>query len=189
MKKSLAFIAFALTLQSCPGQDKEDPQAGLSKAYESCCGVQPVEYKLTNGSIYIPNAFTPNGDGINDLFYPFISDEVTQVSNFTVMSSEGDSVLFYRPAVLYDRLREFAWDGQRSDGSMYRGKFKYGMIMINKDGKVRIVEGEACSILCEPGTKDLKAKKSCFYPSMAGKNEKFGKLDDKLVSNEKDCIK
>jgi hypothetical protein len=63
------------------------------------------------------------------------------------------------------------------------------MRVVSKDNVMRFVEGEACSVLCEPGTKDLKVKKSCFYPSQAGKLEKAGKLDDKLPNNEKDCLK
>ncbi len=190
MKKSLYLIAFALTLQSCPGQDKEDPKVALPKEYEACCGVQPVNFKMDNESIYVPNAFTPNGDGINDLFYPVISQNIVEAQGFRIFSAEGDTLLFYRMTTAYERVDQYAWDGRRSDGTVYRGKFKYWKLVSGKEkNRARLVEGEACSILCEPGTKDLKVKKTCFYPSQAGKSDKLGKLDDKLVSNEKDCIK
>jgi hypothetical protein len=189
MKKHLSLIALALVLQGCPGQEKDDPQVALPKEYESCCGVQPVDFKLSGGSIYVPNVFTPNGDGLNDLFYPFISQEIGEAQGFTIFDATGDTVIFQRPTVAYDRLNEFAWNGKRTDGSTYRGKFKYGMRVVSKDLVMRFVEGEACSVLCEPGTKELKTKKSCFYPSQAGKNEKAGKVDETLPNNETGCLK
>lgn len=136
--------------------------------------MEPVDYSLGKHSIYIPNVFTSNGDGINDLFYPFISDEIGKVQGFQIFSAEGDTVIFHRPTIVYTRLDEFAWNGFRNGSrfsTLYRGKFKYRMRIVSKDLQVRFIDGEACSILCEPGTVELKVKKGCFYPSQAGKQD------------------
>lgn len=188
MKTVIYLLIAVATLQSCIAQS--DPKVTkLPKEYEACCGVQAVDFKHSNGAIYMPNVFTPNGDGINDLFHPFISGEILEIQAFTILSAVGDTVIFSRPTVLYDRLREFGWNGLRKDGTPYRGRFKYGMRVVSKDSKLRLLEGEACSVLCEPGTTELKTKKGCFYPNQAGKNEKLGKSDSTLANNEKDCLK
>jgi hypothetical protein len=101
--KNLPYLLLSfITLQSCLAQD--DPKVALPKEYESCCGVQPVEYKMADHSVYIPNVFTPNGDGINDQFYPFISGEISEVQGFTIFSAEGDTILFQRPTIVFERL-------------------------------------------------------------------------------------
>lgn len=188
MKTIFCFVLALAALQSCTAQNN-DPKVSLPKEYEACCGVQPVEFTLKKALIYVPNVFTPNGDGVNDLFYPFVSAEVGEVQGFTVLSAEGDSILFQRATFVYNRLAEFAWNGRRKDGSAYRGKFKYGMRIVSKDNFLRYVEGEACSVLCEPGTKDLKVKKGCFYPSQAGKQTNAGMVDSVASNGEKDCLK
>lgn len=187
MKTFSQLLLLGLLLQACFADHRVD--VALPKEYEACCGLQPVDFEHSNGSIYMPNVFTPNGDGINDLFYPFISDEILEVQGFTILSASGDTVIFSRPTVLYDRLNEFAWNGLRRDGTLYRGRFKYGMRVISKDFKLRLLEGEACSVLCEPGTKELKVKKGCFYPSQVGNNGKAGKVDSTLTNKETDCLK
>ena len=148
---------------------------------------------MSNGSIYVPNVFTPNGDGINDYFYPFISPEIGEVQGFTVFSAEGDTILFQRQTIIYKEIEKWAWNGYRNNGSSfstrYKGRFKYGMRVVSKDRVLRYVEGEACSVICEPGTAELKTKRGCFYPSQAGKQEKAGKVDSTLSNSEKDCLK
>ncbi len=194
MKKNLYILVIAgVLLQSCNDQTVKDPTVALPKEYEACCGVQPVDFKLGKHSIYVPNVFTPNGDGINDLFYPFVSAEIGEVQGLTIFSAVGDTILFQRSTLVYSRLSEFAWNGRRNNGSIYstldRGKFKYGMRVVSKDGLLRFVEGEACSILCEPGTKDLKVKKGCFFPNQVGQGNKAGILDSTAANGEKDCLK
>jgi hypothetical protein len=189
MKYPLLFLLSMACLQSCTAQNNGPKEPALPKEYEACCGVQPVDFKLGKHSIYVPNVFTPNNDGVNDYFYPFVSPEIGEVQGFTVFSAVGDTVLFQRPTLVYDKLESFAWNGLRNNGSAYRGRFKYGMRIVSKDGLLRFVEGEACSILCEPGTKELKVKKNCFYPSQAGKDNKAGMLDSTLDNKENDCLK
>jgi len=95
--------------------------------------------------------------------------------------------------LVYSRLSEFTWNGRRNNGAssstLYRGKFKYRFRVVSKDYQVRFVEGEAYSVLCEPGTKDLKVKKGCFFPSQVGKGNKAGILDSTAANGEKDCLK
>lgn len=191
MKQSLLLLLGMTCLQSCSPKENA-PQTPLPIEYESCCGVQPVDFQLGKHSIYVPNVFTPNNDGVNDYFYPFVSSGIGEVQGFTIFSAEGDTVLFQRPTLVYNDLENYAWNGYRNNGSTfstrYRGRFKYGMRIVSKDGLLRFVEGEACSVLCEPGTTELKEKKSCFFPSQAGENDKMGLLDSSLTSKEKECV-
>lgn len=189
MKTVIYLLLSVVALQSCSVFSDHRVEVTLPKEYESCCGVQPVDFKHSNGSIYMPNVFTPNGDGINDLFYPFISGEIAEIQGYTILSAIGDTILFQRGTVIYDRLKEYAWNGRRNDGTLYSGRFKYGMRVVSKDLKLRLLEGEACSVLCQPGTAELKTKRGCFYPSQAGKQEKAGKVDSTLSNAEKDCLK
>ncbi|MFN8348463.1 MAG: hypothetical protein U0X91_25900 [Spirosomataceae bacterium] len=86
MEKVFYLLSAVVVLQSCSLNDYR-VEVTLPKEYEACCGVQPVEFKHSNGSIYMPNVFTPNGDGINDYFYPFISGEILEIQGFTIFSA------------------------------------------------------------------------------------------------------
>jgi hypothetical protein len=198
MKKILLlFTSFFFFFQI--GFSQTDLKSGLPKIYQGCCGTKPVEFTFGSTTVYVPNIFTPNGDKLNDLFMPYISDDIVEVQGYSIMSANGDTLIFNRPSFSYNDIENYAWDGTRTteDGlfaSNYQGLFKYGMRIVKKGGFLRVIEGEACVIRCDKETKILKTKEGCFYPSQAagtnntGKSKGVGKLDKELVSQEKDCF-
>ncbi|WP_138479030.1 gliding motility-associated C-terminal domain-containing protein [Dyadobacter bucti] len=186
--KSTLVNAFLLVmfviLQNCNAQ--ENPAAG-DKIYEGCCGTAPVEFPLDDKRyIYIPNVFTPNGDGINDHFMPFMrSKELMEIQKLTVVSAVGDTVLWQMERIHPgDDAKNYGWSGYRADGSRYRGKFKYVMAVCAV-GFNQFVSGEACSVICEPGNKVMKSRSGCYYASQAGPD---GTLEKSKVNQEQDCF-
>jgi CHU_C Type IX secretion signal domain len=164
---SLAFLFY-----SCE-KAVDEPVTELPAIYQGCCGTKPVEFTYGLSKVYIPNVFTPNGDGLNDYFYPTISDDIVDVQDFTILSAVGDTVLFERPSFNnYIDIPNYAWKGERYNKngtykSDYQGLFKYNMRIANKSGQSQYLEGEACVIRCGKETKVFKTKEGCFYPDQA----------------------
>lgn len=72
---------------------------------EGCKGYDTLHIKYINGpEIYVPNAFSPNGDGVNDVFRP-IPVGITQMELFKVFDRWGNEV-YSSTAYLK------GWDGQ-----------------------------------------------------------------------------
>jgi len=173
-----------LLLQSCLAQTS--PEVPVAEEYKSCCGTEPVEFAFRNEKVYVPNVFTPNGDGVNDYFMPYVNKEVGGVWGFTVYSARGDTILFQREYFNYDReIENYAWNGLRKDGSRYKGLFKYKMRVDDKAAVKQIVEGSACAIVCDPDAKIFRNKEGCFYPVQAGKE---GDLDKNTENGESKCF-
>ena len=51
-----------------------------------------IVYVLTPGKFVMPNAFTPNGDGKNDNFYPVIKGDEETVTAFTIYNRWGQLI-------------------------------------------------------------------------------------------------
>lgn len=180
----ICLIIFLIsTAQTCSSQDKPTP---VSQEYESCCGTQPVEFSYDEKRIYVPNVFTPNEDGVNDYFLPFVNDVVTDVWGFSIYSAVGDTILYQKPYFNSKMaIAEYGWDGLRPDGSKYKGAFKFKMRVDDLAAKEHIVEGQACAIICGSEAALFKTKTGCYYPIQASKD---GTLDKSIAAAEKDCF-
>ncbi len=177
MIKILFVLALALMVQVAIGQ--------ATKKYAACCGAEAVDIVHSDMSIFVPNAFTPDKDGLNDLFFPHLNGNVVEVIDFTIYTDEGDTVLFYRPTVVYKDLANYGWNGLR-DGykEPYYGAIKYSLKMVNKQGETKLVYGRACSLECSTEADDLKVNSNCFFPDQVGVN---GKVDKSKKTKEKKC--
>lgn len=72
---------------------------------EGCMGEDDISIRFMSGpQIYVPNAFTPNGDGVNDVFRP-LPVGITKLESFRVYNRWGEEVF---------RTNEYmkGWDGK-----------------------------------------------------------------------------
>ncbi|WP_439555634.1 hypothetical protein [Dyadobacter sp.] len=187
LKRTLPLILlslFILKIESCTAQT--EPAQPIPEGFKSCCGIEPVTFKSRKTSIYVPNVFTPNGDGINDTFAPFVNSEVLTLINFTILTPGKDTVLYHTTKFDISQMREYAWNGKNwNNGSVYSGPFVYGMEVMDQERKLSIVEGRACAIPCKKEMVVFKTKEGCFYAAQAT-NE--GTVDGRKPNLEQDCF-
>ena len=83
---------------------------------------------------YVPNAFTPNKDMMNDLFMPYV-DGVSEYE-FYIYSRQGQEIF-------YTTNKNEGWDGYVNDGSEFAlsGKYAYVVYIVDLYGKERIYQG------------------------------------------------
>lgn len=65
-------------------------------------------YLFCEDGIFVPNAFTPNGDGLNDVFYPK-SEGYGQVQSFSIFNRWGELLFEQKNFPLNDP--RYGWDG------------------------------------------------------------------------------
>ena len=178
----LTFLSFVCCAAMCSSQD--EPTV-ISKEYESCCGTKPVEFSFEKKEIYMPNAFTPNKDGVNDYFFPVVNDVVTDVWGFAIFDTK-DSMIYQKPHFFPKAdIKTYGWNGLDEDGKPYKGLFKYKMRLDDRYANKYILEGHACAIVCGPESKMLVSKEGCYYPAQAGKS---GNLDKSIANADKGCF-
>jgi len=87
----------------------------------------------------IPNAFTPNGDGHNDLFYVLGSPTGSLVQDFAVFNRTGMEVFHVHDAAPGDPT--FAWDGRFHGSPVQAGTYVYMVVMQFAGGGRQLYKG------------------------------------------------
>ena len=91
--------------------------------------------------IYIPNVFSPNGDGINDLFMIYDGDyEIQEVRYFNIFNRWGEVVFEGRNFQPEDP--DFAWDGRFNGEILNPGVYVYVAEVEFIDGIRIIYQGD-----------------------------------------------
>ncbi|MEO6759986.1 MAG: gliding motility-associated C-terminal domain-containing protein, partial [Saprospiraceae bacterium] len=90
--------------------------------------------------IYIPNVFSPDGDGINDVFQISVGPSVSEVSVFRIFDRWGEMVYNWDepiPAQLWP-----GWDGHNGGRKVELGVYVYYLKIKLIDGNTEVLSGD-----------------------------------------------
>ncbi|MEM9918507.1 MAG: FG-GAP-like repeat-containing protein, partial [Bacteroidota bacterium] len=90
-------------------------------------------------NVFIPNVFSPNGDGINDVFLAFGGKEVDQILRFRVYDRWGENIFEGGPFAPNDPF--YGWDGTFKGQMMNNAVFVYIIDVSFIDGLVLTYSG------------------------------------------------
>lgn len=93
----------------------------------------------TDGPVNIPNAFTPNGDGKNDVFYVLGSKDIEVVKSFAVYDRYGQQV--FRTANVPPNDPAFGWHGEVRSGQRTTASYVYAIVIRFRDGRESTYKG------------------------------------------------
>ena len=102
-----------------------------------------VVYDECDG-LFIPNAFTPDFDGINDEFVPYSDGDFKQIVQFDIYTRWGE-LIFSKSGNVTD-LRDFKWDGTYKGKPVPTGVYVYVLDVIFKDDSVQLFKGDVSLI-------------------------------------------
>jgi len=91
-------------------------------------------------SVFIPSAFSPNGDGSNDYFYPFAGSNVIGVKQLKIFSRWGE--VLYSIDNIQANDYSVGWNGDFKGERMSPGVYVYLMEVVFVDGQTRLFKGD-----------------------------------------------
>ncbi len=101
--------------------------------------------RITGGRVNIPNAFTPNGDGRNDIFYVMGGQDIKIIRNFSVFDRWGMAVFQEKNVPANDPV--FGWNGLQNGKPLTAESYVYIIVIEFKDGSEQVYKGSVILIL------------------------------------------
>ncbi|PHN03978.1 T9SS type B sorting domain-containing protein [Flavilitoribacter nigricans] len=99
-----------------------------------------VHVDLEYYHVYIPNAFSPNDDGINDTFTIFGDQDLIMIKSLQVFNRWGQ-MIYDREDLTPNETSE-SWDGHLRNGKIApNGVYLYSMSLLMEDGVLRQRQG------------------------------------------------
>ncbi len=106
-----------------------------------CEAVDTVSYLVKKDrNIYIPNAFSPNGDGKNDSFVIYGGKDVLEVRTFKVFSRWGELLIQHNNFPPNDFA--YGWDGKMNREDLNSNVYIYYVEVIFLDGQLEVYQGD-----------------------------------------------
>ncbi len=99
-------------------------------------------------SIYIPNIFSPNNDGINDVFSIFYGDDsgIANILSLQIYNQWGE-LMYNKVNFLPDNNGDIGWRGDYNTTSIQSDVYVYKVNIAFEDGSNLILSGEVTIIL------------------------------------------
>lgn len=111
-----------------------------------CCFNDGQTLQIGLGQLYIPSAFTPDGNGVNDYFQVFPDSFVLSIDTFVVEYLNGSERVFFATDMT-DFSEENGFDGVVDDTIVAR-QYYYSIKVNALGAEPRWVSGRFCAIPC-----------------------------------------
>jgi gliding motility-associated-like protein len=105
------------------------------KSAFGCTGYDTIQVNVINqAEFFVPSGFSPNGDGINDLFRP-VAVGYRGLNYFRVFNRWGQQVF-------YSQSLESGWDGKFNHANAEMGVYFWEISFIDRFGKNSFLKGD-----------------------------------------------
>ena len=94
---------------------------------------------FTGGQINLPSAFSPNNDGLNDIFYILAGPGVSMVKDFTIFDRWGNKV--FESGNLPPNDPRYGWDGKYKGAGAAPGTYVYQVRLPGINGQASVFKG------------------------------------------------
>ena len=106
-----------------------------------CTASQTIDiYLIPDHQVYIPNAFSPNGDGNNDYFTVYAGDNVHHIKTLQVFDRWGNA-LFAKSDIIIGKESD-GWDGSSMGKKLQQGVYVYYVEVTFTDGVTKVFKGD-----------------------------------------------
>ena len=94
---------------------------------------------VTDGRVNLPNAFTPNGDGKNDVFYVLGSKEIDMISEFSIYDRYGQKIFGAKDVPANNPV--YGWNGTVKGKKGAQGTYVYAITILFHDTTRQFFKG------------------------------------------------
>ena len=98
-----------------------------------------INLTLSHYTVYFPNIFSPNGDGINDYFIINGGKDLTTINELNIFNRWGNQV--FKQKNMLPNIPNQGWDGQSGGQASSEGVYLYTASLLMDDGLERKVSG------------------------------------------------
>jgi gliding motility-associated-like protein len=95
---------------------------------------------VERGQVYVPNIFTPNGDGNNDLLTVTAHPGIDRIDEFSIYDRWGD--LMFGVSNVDPKTETIAWDGTFAGQELNAAVYSYVMKLRLITGREEIKTGD-----------------------------------------------
>ncbi|MCH2043072.1 MAG: gliding motility-associated C-terminal domain-containing protein [Saprospiraceae bacterium] len=108
---------------------------------DGCTAIDSMQVKINKPrDVFIPNAFSPNGDGVNELLLVYTKPSVQQIKDYKIFDRWGTTV--YHQTNIPTTWTKGGWDGRYKGQFMNTGVFVYMVEVEFIDGHIELFVGD-----------------------------------------------
>lgn len=111
---------------------------------QATISVNVLESQATPSRLYLPNSFSPNGDGINDYFNLYLGEQIAQVELFQIFDRWGN--LLFKSDNMEPNKDIEGWDGNSKGKPAEAGLYVFIAKLKWSTGDTEVISGEVSLI-------------------------------------------